>query len=119
MLYEVITRTAPDVSFGPRWTATAGAQDMQCLTCHEQDTASNWRHSLHMLNNITCVTCHDILTWEDEVLVAADVAQGIEAFGEGDLPHRAPGRDHEGGRAHLRLAASEGVAEALVSYNFV
>ncbi len=64
------TAVAPDVSFGPRWTSTAAAQDGKCLACHEQDTASDWRNSLHMLNNLTCVTCHDLLTWEDRVLVA-------------------------------------------------
>jgi nitrate/TMAO reductase-like tetraheme cytochrome c subunit len=69
------SRIAPDVSFGPRWTSTAAAQDARCLACHEQDTASNWRHSLHMLNNVTCVTCHDLLTWEDRVLAADRQAQ--------------------------------------------
>jgi nitrate/TMAO reductase-like tetraheme cytochrome c subunit len=62
------SRVSPDVSFGPRWTASPAAQDLQCLACHEQDTARNWRHALHMLNNLTCVTCHDLLTWEDKVL---------------------------------------------------
>ncbi|MCB1854054.1 MAG: NapC/NirT family cytochrome c [Halieaceae bacterium] len=64
------TTAAPEVSFGPRWTSTAAAQDAKCLACHEQDSARNWRHALHMLNNVTCVTCHDLLTWEDRVLVA-------------------------------------------------
>ena len=62
------TQVSPDVSFGPRWTASPAAQDLQCLACHKQDTARNWQHALHMLNNLTCVTCHDLLTWEDKVL---------------------------------------------------
>jgi predicted CXXCH cytochrome family protein len=62
------TQVSPDVSFGPRWTASPAAQDLQCLACHNQDAARNWQHALHMLNNLTCVTCHDLLTWEDKVL---------------------------------------------------
>ena len=34
-------RNAPDVSFGPRWSATAGDQDAACLDCHEDNTARN------------------------------------------------------------------------------
>ncbi|WP_165954310.1 NapC/NirT family cytochrome c [Seongchinamella unica] len=67
-------RNSPDVSFGPRWSSTAGAQDQPCLGCHEQGTASNWRHALHMHNNLTCITCHDIHTAEDKVQVATSQA---------------------------------------------
>lgn len=63
---------APDVSFGPRWTANPAAQDAPCLGCHEDNTARNWRHALHMVNNITCITCHDIHTEQDRVLTAED-----------------------------------------------
>ena len=72
---EAPTRVSPDVSFGPRWTASPAAQDAQCLACHEQETASNWQHSLHMLNNLTCVTCHDLLTWGDKVLLEEEQAE--------------------------------------------
>lgn len=60
---------APDVSFGPRWTTNAAAQDTPCLACHEDDTARNWRHALHMVNNVTCITCHDIHAEQDRILV--------------------------------------------------
>ena len=59
---------SPGVSFGPRWTATSAAQDQRCLACHEDGVARNWRHALHMFNNLTCVTCHDVHSWEDKVL---------------------------------------------------
>jgi predicted CXXCH cytochrome family protein len=59
---------APDTSFGPRWNAGAAAQDQRCLDCHEQGNAANWRHALHMVNGLTCVTCHDIHAEEDRVL---------------------------------------------------
>lgn len=66
---------APGVSFGPRWSASPAAQDGKCLACHEADTARNWEHALHMLNNLTCVTCHDIHSWQDKVLVEDQQAE--------------------------------------------
>lgn len=71
-------RNSPDVSFGPRWSSTAGDQDAACLGCHQQDAASNWQHALHMHNNLTCITCHDIHTEEDKVQVARTQAQVCE-----------------------------------------
>ncbi len=65
-------RQAPDLSFGPRWSASGSAQDKPCLTCHQRDAASNWQHALHMNNNLTCITCHDIHTEQDRVLVASE-----------------------------------------------
>ncbi len=71
-------RNSPDVSFGPRWSSTPGDQDANCLGCHEQDVASNWQHALHMHNNLTCITCHDIHTEEDKVQVAETQAEVCE-----------------------------------------
>ena len=62
------TQISPAVSFGPRWTASVAAQNKPCLTCHEGDVAKDWKHSLHMVNDITCVSCHDIHTPQDKVL---------------------------------------------------
>ena len=53
------TRNSPTVSFGPRWTASTADQDGACLACHEDNVAAHWRDALHMLNNVSCVTCHD------------------------------------------------------------
>ena len=69
------TRTSPAVSFGPRWTATSAAQDSTCLACHEDSTARHWRDALHMVNNLTCVTCHDIHADQDRVLFEQQQAQ--------------------------------------------
>lgn len=63
-------QASPDVSFGPRWSADPAAQDAPCLACHEDDVARDWRHALHMVNNLTCITCHDIHAEQDQVLVA-------------------------------------------------
>lgn len=66
---------SPQTSFGPRWSASSAAQDGACLSCHESDTAGNWQHALHMLNNLTCVTCHDIHSEQDRVLLDEQQAQ--------------------------------------------
>jgi DmsE family decaheme c-type cytochrome len=60
---------APANSFGPRWTASSASQDSACLACHEENTAKNWRHALHMHNELTCITCHDIHSEGDTVLL--------------------------------------------------
>jgi predicted CXXCH cytochrome family protein len=62
------TITAPDVSYGPRWSAAVAAQDNQCLDCHQEDVAAHWQDALHMANNFTCVTCHELHTDKDPVL---------------------------------------------------
>lgn len=71
-------RNSPDVSFGPRWSSNPGAQDLPCLECHEQNTAHDWRNALHMHNNLTCITCHDIHASEDRVLIEEQQAQVCE-----------------------------------------
>jgi predicted CXXCH cytochrome family protein len=62
------TITSPDVSYGPRWGATPGDQDAQCLACHDDDVAAHWSDALHMVNDLTCVTCHDMHAENDKVL---------------------------------------------------
>ncbi|MEH6584062.1 MAG: cytochrome c3 family protein [Halioglobus sp.] len=64
------TQVAPAVSFGPRWSATIAAQDKQCLSCHEENVAQHWQDALHMVNDLTCVSCHDIHQDRDKVLFA-------------------------------------------------
>ena len=65
------TRNAPTVSFGPRWTATSDAQDSACLSCHEKGVAAHWQDALHMVHNVTCVTCHDAHATEPKFAGAA------------------------------------------------
>jgi DmsE family decaheme c-type cytochrome len=68
------TQISPGTSFGPRWSATIAAQNEPCLGCHEDGVAQNWRHALHMVNDLTCVTCHDIHAEQDRVLVPQEQA---------------------------------------------
>ena len=65
------TQVSPEVSYGPRWSATVAAQDGLCLGCHEDNVAGQWQHALHMVNNLTCVTCHDIHQPVDRVMQAS------------------------------------------------
>lgn len=115
-------KAAPDVSFGPRWTTDAGKQDAPCLSCHENDAARNWRHALHMVNDLTCITCHDIHAEQDKVLVedqqfavctTCHKAQksGIHDLNTGDDPacslcHNP--HNHEAAESRMRANASAG-----------
>jgi DmsE family decaheme c-type cytochrome len=69
------TRVAPSVSYGPRWTASVAAQDAPCLGCHQDDAAKHWPDALHMLNDLTCVTCHDVHQAVDKVTQASTQAE--------------------------------------------
>jgi predicted CXXCH cytochrome family protein len=60
--------TSPDTSFGPRWNASSARQDDQCLACHADNVARHWQDALHMVNELTCVTCHDLHTANDAAL---------------------------------------------------
>ena len=90
----------PANSFGPRWASSSAARDSACLACHEEGTAKNWQHALHMHNELTCVTCHDIHSEGDTVLLPeqqASVCTGChkgQATGmhgmEGDLAAEPP-----------------------------
>lgn len=61
----------PDASFGPRWSAPTALQDTACLDCHESGVARHWDDALHMANNVTCVSCHDLHAEQDPVLAPA------------------------------------------------
>ena len=62
------TVAEPDVSYGPRWSASAGQQDQQCLACHGLKVAKHWDDALHMANGLTCVACHDMHATNDKAL---------------------------------------------------
>lgn len=117
-------QVSPAVSFGPRWTASPAAQDKSCLACHADNIAKHWQDSLHMLNNLTCITCHDIHTGGDKVLFPAqqaDVctichkAQKTGVHGLEDLAPRNPScatchnpHDHESAESRMVHNQSEG-----------
>ena len=65
----------PANTFGPRWQGNSAAQDNACLNCHEDNSAADWQHALHMHNNLTCVTCHDIHSEGDPVLLPEQQAE--------------------------------------------
>ncbi len=61
------TIAAPDNSFGPRWPANIAEQDSTCLRCHRRNAGKHWQDSLHMVNNLTCTTCHELHVREDPI----------------------------------------------------
>ena len=118
------TLVSPTVSYGPRWSATAAAQDAQCLACHESGQAAHWKDALHMFNNLTCVTCHDLHVEQDRVLFPDQQAQvcttchktqkkgihGLEEFAEFNPPcsscHNP--HDHESAEHEMLRNSSQG-----------
>ncbi|MEE4143780.1 MAG: cytochrome c3 family protein [Halieaceae bacterium] len=118
------TVVSPTVSYGPRWSATAAAQDRQCLACHEAGQAAHWKDALHMFNNLTCVTCHDLHAERDRVLFPDEQAQvcttchkaqkqgihGLEEFAEFNPPctscHNP--HDHESAQGEMLENGSAG-----------
>lgn len=62
------TVTAPGVSFGPRWSSSVAEHDNSCLKCHKRNAAKHWQDALHMVNNLTCVTCHELHVNKDPIL---------------------------------------------------
>jgi DmsE family decaheme c-type cytochrome len=49
---------APDISFGPRWPASAEQRDNSCLTCHESGNQLFWQGSAHQDEALSCDSCH-------------------------------------------------------------
>lgn len=79
------TMAAPDISYGPRWTATVSQQDAGCIDCHAEDAGSHWQDSLHMANNLGCVACHDIHQPKDAALIPK---QQVEVCGVCHKPQK-------------------------------
>lgn len=69
------TRPAPDVLFGARsgkdssfQRSPAEAQNASCMTCHEKSLArTHWLGDAHQVNDVACVSCHEIHTAHDQV----------------------------------------------------
>lgn len=113
------TQIQPDVSFGPKWTATIAEQNGACLACHAQMTRADWADGKHASENLTCVTCHDAHQ-PDRVRTAEGQAQvctichkvqkeGVHSFGdhEGQDPPCAECHDpHADPAPQTRLLAS-------------
>ncbi|QFU76812.1 hypothetical protein EY643_14785 [Halioglobus maricola] len=114
-------KMAPDRSFGPRWPSEAGEQDRPCLDCHEDNTAENWRNALHMVNGLTCVTCHDIhaevdpvLSHQDQQKVCTDCHESLKegihelgGMGDTDPPCSACHNPHDHEQAEPRMRANQ------------
>lgn len=65
-------RAEPKIVFGAKSpTSTAREQNQVCLTCHESGVRINWRGSPHFNADVACVSCHDIHTAKQKVLLRA------------------------------------------------
>ena len=61
-------RIPPPVVFG-HGEMPAEQQNQVCLQCHESGDRTHWRGSVHEFQEVACVSCHDIHTPQDPVLV--------------------------------------------------
>jgi DmsE family decaheme c-type cytochrome len=50
---------APEISFGPRWPASAEQRDNSCLACHESGNQLFWQGSAHQDEALSCDSCHN------------------------------------------------------------
>ncbi|TCN80768.1 DmsE family decaheme c-type cytochrome [Shewanella fodinae] len=58
----------PMIDFGPDSKLSAASQNSVCLGCHQQAKTQEWHSSVHNLEGLTCVSCHQIHTANDPVL---------------------------------------------------
>jgi DmsE family decaheme c-type cytochrome len=58
----------PMISFGSESKLSSDSQNSICLGCHESDKGNGWHSSMHNLEQVTCVSCHEIHTSSDPAL---------------------------------------------------
>ncbi len=57
------------VNFGPTKVSPPEVQNKTCLGCHEDSLRIHWRGSQHESADLPCVSCHNVHTVKDKVLV--------------------------------------------------
>ena len=60
------TRPAPAITFGHM--TPVETKNEVCLGCHEDGARNHWPGSVHQLEAVACVDCHDVHTADDPVL---------------------------------------------------
>ncbi|QSX33851.1 DmsE family decaheme c-type cytochrome [Shewanella avicenniae] len=65
----------PMIDFGPDSKLSAASQNSVCLGCHKQAETQDWHSSIHNLEQVTCVSCHEIHSAKDAVLDKQQVNQ--------------------------------------------
>ncbi|HTQ75551.1 MAG TPA: DmsE family decaheme c-type cytochrome [Burkholderiales bacterium] len=57
------------IAFGPNSKQTAAEQNKPCLGCHERDARVAWKGSEHQASDLACVSCHQLHTARDRMLI--------------------------------------------------
>lgn len=57
----------PMIDFGANASATAEAQNSVCLSCHQDAKRQSWHSSIHNLEGMSCVSCHQIHAAKDPI----------------------------------------------------
>ncbi|KFZ37627.1 cystathionine beta-synthase [Shewanella mangrovi] len=58
----------PMIDFGHDSKLSAESQNSVCLGCHQQGKTQDWHSSMHNLEQVKCVACHQIHSAEDPAL---------------------------------------------------
>ena len=62
-------RPLPAMTFGKKSPNAVAEQNGVCLGCHSGTNRMNWKGSPHQIADNTCVSCHNVHTTADRVLV--------------------------------------------------
>ncbi|WNC69015.1 DmsE family decaheme c-type cytochrome [Thalassotalea nanhaiensis] len=66
---------SPSLSFGPKWPSEFNEQSAVCLGCHEKGNQVMWLSGVHNDEQLSCLSCHNIHTQIDEVLVRIEQSE--------------------------------------------
>lgn len=76
-------KNEPMIQFGDDANVSAELQDSVCLSCHQDSERMSWHDSLHVQQQVSCVSCHSVHAAQDPILERRNqVAQCSECHTE-------------------------------------
>ncbi|WP_407644380.1 DmsE family decaheme c-type cytochrome [Ferrimonas aestuarii] len=61
-------KNEPMIAFGDESALDASMQNSVCLACHQDGEQSQWHNSLHDMEEVSCVSCHEVHVAQDPIL---------------------------------------------------
>ncbi|MBY6108638.1 DmsE family decaheme c-type cytochrome [Ferrimonas balearica] len=68
-------KNEPMLTFGEDSPLTAEMQNSVCLGCHQKGADAQWHGSLHDLEEVSCVSCHQLHVAKDPILNPANQSE--------------------------------------------
>ncbi|QIZ78255.1 DmsE family decaheme c-type cytochrome [Ferrimonas lipolytica] len=76
-------KNEPMISFAANGNVSAELQDSVCLSCHQDSERMAWHDSLHVQEEVSCVSCHSVHTAQDPIMNRSNqVATCVECHSE-------------------------------------